>query len=55
MGAELFQAGEGTDGQTNKHDEANSRFLKFCERACKLFSGYPVSILINYTNTSPIY
>jgi hypothetical protein len=21
------------DGQTDKHDEANSRFLQFCERA----------------------
>jgi len=26
-GAELFQA----DGQTGEHDEANSRFLQFCE------------------------
>jgi len=22
-----------TDGQTDKHDEANSRFSQFCERA----------------------
>jgi len=22
-----------TDGQTDRHDEANSRFLQFCERA----------------------
>jgi hypothetical protein len=27
--AELFNA----DGQTDRHDEANSRFSQFCERA----------------------
>ena len=25
-----------TDGQTDRHDEANSRFSKFCKRAYKL-------------------
>jgi hypothetical protein len=29
MGAELFHADKQTDG----HDEANSRFLQFCESA----------------------
>jgi len=29
VGAELFHA----DGQTDKHDEANSRFSQFCESA----------------------
>jgi hypothetical protein len=29
VGAELFHA----DGQTRGHDEANSRFSQFCERA----------------------
>jgi hypothetical protein len=29
VGAELFHA----DGQTDKHDEANSRFSQICERA----------------------
>jgi len=29
VGAELFH----TDGQTDRHDEANSRYLEFCERA----------------------
>jgi len=29
LGADLFHAG----GRTEKHDEANSRFSKFCERA----------------------
>jgi hypothetical protein len=27
VGAKLFQA----DGQTDRHDEGNSRFLQFCE------------------------
>ena len=31
MGAELFRA----DGQTDRHDEAISRFSQFCERAKK--------------------
>jgi len=25
-----------TDGQTDRHDEANGRFQKFCERAYKV-------------------
>ena len=29
VGAELFHM----DGQTEKHDEASSRFSEFCERA----------------------
>jgi len=29
MGAELFHA----DEQAGRHDEANSRFAQFCERA----------------------
>jgi len=31
--AELFHAEGQTDGQTNKHDEANSLFSKFCKSA----------------------
>ena len=31
VGAELFHA----DGRTDRHDEANSRFSQFCERANK--------------------
>jgi len=30
---EFFYAGEETDGQTDRHDEANSRFSQFRERA----------------------
>jgi len=33
VGAELFHADRQTDGQTGRHDEANSRFSQFCERA----------------------
>jgi hypothetical protein len=33
VGAELFHAGGRTDRQTEKHDEANRRFLQFWERA----------------------
>jgi len=29
VGAELFHA----DGRTDRHDDANSRFSQFCERA----------------------
>ena len=39
MGAEFFhvngQSGRQTNGRTNGHDEANSRFSQFCERALK--------------------
>jgi len=31
VGAELLPAY--ADGQTDRHDEANSRFAQFCERA----------------------
>ena len=31
-----------TDRQTDRHDEANSRFSQFCERAWKLYNLYPV-------------
>jgi len=31
--AELFHVDRRTDGRTDRHDEANSRFTKFCERA----------------------
>jgi hypothetical protein len=33
VGAELFQSDGQTDRQTEGHDEANSRFSQFCERA----------------------
>jgi hypothetical protein len=40
MEAELFHA----DGQTDRHDEANSRFSQFCERAYKRnFKSAPIS------------
>jgi len=33
VGAELFHVDGRTDGRTDRHDEANSRFSQFCERA----------------------
>jgi len=33
VGVELFHTDGRTDRQTDRHDEANSRFSKFCERA----------------------
>jgi hypothetical protein len=33
VGAELFHEDKRTDGQTDRHDEANIRFSQFCERA----------------------
>jgi hypothetical protein len=32
LGAELYHAGDRTDGQTDRHDEASSRFSQLCER-----------------------
>jgi hypothetical protein len=32
MGVELLHADRRRDGQTDRHDEANIRFLQFCER-----------------------
>jgi hypothetical protein len=39
LGAELFHADGRKDRQreTDRHDEANNRFLQFCERAKKNF------------------
>ena len=31
MGAELFHVDRQTDGRTDRHDEADSRFAQFCE------------------------
>ena len=33
VGDELFHEDTQTEGQTDRHDEANSRFSQFCERA----------------------
>jgi len=33
VSAELFHWDRQTDGRTDRHDEANSRFSQFCERA----------------------
>jgi len=54
MGAELFHA----DGQTNGHDEADSRFSQFCESAYKLVPALialsrtgRLSLTVNITDT----
>jgi hypothetical protein len=44
VGAELFPAGSWTgkgqtDTRTDRHEEANSRFSEFCERAQKSHEG----------------
>jgi len=36
VGVELFQADGRADRQTDRQDEANSRFSRFCERALEL-------------------
>ena len=35
VGAELFHVDRQTDGQMDRHDEANSRFSQICENAPK--------------------
>jgi len=35
VGAELFHEDGWTDGRKDRHDEANSRLLKLCERTQK--------------------
>jgi hypothetical protein len=36
VGAESFDVNEWTDGRTDRHNEVNSRFSQFCERAYRL-------------------
>ena len=45
MGAELFYMDRRTDGRTYVHDEANSRFSLFCERACNSAHTEYLSVL----------
>jgi len=33
VGSKLFHVDIQTDGQMDRHDEANSRFSQFCQRA----------------------
>jgi hypothetical protein len=41
-GAELCHADRRMDGPTERYDDANGRFLKFCERAWKqIFNATP--------------
>ena len=47
VATELFHAG----GQTARHDEANSRFSQFCERAYKVYT-WPYSALLERVPTT---
>jgi hypothetical protein len=49
VAAELFNADERTDGQKDRHDEANSCFSQFLERAYKILS-FAHGVLLLYTN-----
>jgi hypothetical protein len=39
VGGELFYADGQTDERTDRHDETNSRFSQFCERAEEFLSN----------------
>jgi hypothetical protein len=45
VGSELFHA----EGRTDRHDEPNSRFSHFCERAVQ-YSNFIVYLLQSYFN-----
>jgi hypothetical protein len=46
MGAELFHADRRMDRRDDRHDEANSHFSKFCERAQKLRQATDDNIML---------
>jgi hypothetical protein len=48
VGRELFHA----DGQTDKHDEANSHISQFCERALKKPMFCPHSLFVRFVPIS---
>jgi hypothetical protein len=50
VAAELFH----TDRRTDIHDEANSRFLQFCEHAHKLSRLYSAMLNANVRNSGKI-
>jgi hypothetical protein len=49
VGAEFFHKDDGTDGRTDGHDEANSRFSQFRERAYKALPCNTLSLTKNNT------
>ena len=56
MGAELFHADRRTDSYTDRHDEANSRFSQFYERAYKLQTRiYIKFFFLSSTDVTHIY
>jgi hypothetical protein len=53
VGAELFHA----DGQTDRHDEANSRFSQFCETRLKMTKSpttHMLTIFVHDFTKSPL-
>jgi len=48
VGCELFHADGRTDGQTDKHDEANSHFLQFCNKSLKLYLVFTLNLCVLY-------
>jgi len=50
MGAELFHVDRQTDGQMDRHDEANSRFSQFCQRASQCVAR--IDYIYQYTYIS---
>jgi hypothetical protein len=46
VGAEVFHGDRRTDGQTDRHDEANSCFLQFCKRTKKNRTFCPRSVCV---------
>jgi hypothetical protein len=49
VGTELLHVDGQTDRQTDRHDEANSRFPQFCERGQKLFICLFIYLLNNFS------
>jgi hypothetical protein len=48
VGAELLNAEEQTDRQTDRHEEANSRFSQFCESTFKKRLAFmPFGLLVS--------
>jgi hypothetical protein len=44
VGSELFHADGRSDGQTHRHEEANSRLSQFCKHAKKRIFGWDIPL-----------
>jgi hypothetical protein len=54
VGAELFHADRRTGRQAGRHDEADSRFPQFCERAYTLLTLYRKKIAVSCKNRTEL-